>query len=118
MTGMDAATGKPLAGTAHLAQSIGRILSTPIGSRVGRRAFGSALFQLLDGPLTAVTRVRVYAAVAIALAAWEPRLRLTRVGFEIAGAEGRATVTIEGWRTDGPAATELVRLSIPLAPNA
>lgn len=117
MTGMDAASGKPLDGTAHLAQSIGRILSTPIGSRVGLRDFGSALFELLDGPLTAVTRLRIYAAVAIALARWEKRLALTRVGFQAAGADGRAAILIEGRRTDGPAATDLVRLTIPLAPT-
>ena len=115
---MDAATGRPLAGTAHLAQSIGRILTTPIGSRVGLRSFGSALFDLLDGPLTPVTRLRLFAAVAIALATWEPRLRLTRVGFDATGAaDGRATLTIEGRRTDDPAPTDLVRLTIPLSPS-
>jgi hypothetical protein len=55
MIGMDAVTGKPMYDTAHLSQSIGDILSTPIGSRVMRRDYGSALFELVDAPGNALT---------------------------------------------------------------
>lgn len=115
MIGMDAATGKPLAGDAHLAQSIERILSTPLGSRVGLRDFGSALFELLDGPLNPLARLRLFAASALAIARWEPRIRVNRFAL-VADATGQARLTIEGRRTDTRSPAELVRLSIPLRP--
>lgn len=125
MIGMSATTGKPLAGDAHLVQSIADILTTPIGTRVMRRDYGSALFELLDAPLNALTRLRLFAASADALRRWEPRIRLTRValidgegsgtGFGAGSfSGGRATLQLEGQRTDAPDPTSLVRLTIPL----
>ena len=114
---MDAVTGKPLEGDAHLAQSINDILSTPIGTRCCLRDYGSALFELIDKPLTGVTRLRVFAATAVALARWEKRLRLTRVTLTSApddAGTGAAQLTIEGERTDRPAPNSLVALTIPL----
>ena len=112
LNGMHAATGRPLAGDAHLAQSIDDILSTPIGTRCCLRDYGSSLADLIDQPLNGLTRLRVFAATAVALARWEPRLRLTRVAFASAGADGQAVITIDGERTDRPAP---VRLAIPLS---
>jgi phage baseplate assembly protein W len=79
MRGTDAKTGKPLSGIAHLRQSIRDILTTPIGSRVMRREYGSRLFDLLDNPLNDATIVEFYAATAEALMIWEPRLQIQRV---------------------------------------
>lgn len=122
MIGMDARTGQRLDGDAHLAQSIADILSTPIGSRVMRRDYGSALFELIDSPVNAIGRLRLFAATADALRRWEPRLRVTRVrlaepGGDAAGASfaaGRFALTIEGERTDTPAPGALTRFTIPL----
>jgi phage baseplate assembly protein W len=55
MRGIDANTGKALSGLAHLRQSVTDILSTPIGSRVMRREYGSQLFRLIDAPLNRST---------------------------------------------------------------
>ena len=116
MLGMDRLTGAPLDGDAHLAQSIGDILSTPIGTRVMRRDYGSMLFELIDRPLNAATRLQLFAATAIALARWEPRLKLTRVGLSRAGADGQVAIDIEGRRVDRPTrSNSFVQLSIPLA---
>lgn len=118
MIGMDAATGQRIDGDAHLAQSIGDILTTPIGSRVIRRDYGSALFELIDQPMNPLGRLRVFAAVADALRRWEPRLRITRIaltgqdGAMLAG--GGFGLLLEGERTDDPAPTALARFSIPL----
>lgn len=116
MTGLDAVSGRAMAGRDHLAQSIADILLTPIGTRVMRRDYGSALFELLDGPINALTRLRLFAAVAQALARWEPRLRLTRVGIASADADGTLTLALEGKLLDRARPTDLVRLSIPLQP--
>lgn len=79
MRGTDATTGKRLSGIEHLRQSIRDILTTPLGSRVMRREYGSRLFDLIDNPLNEVTLVEIFAATAEALMTWEPRLKVLRV---------------------------------------
>lgn len=79
MRGTDATTGKPLEGIAHLRQSVRDILTTPLGSRVMRRDYGSRLFELVDAPLNSQTIVDLYAATAEALIRWEPRLQVSQV---------------------------------------
>ena len=106
MRGMNASTGRATAGIAHLYQSIAKILTTPIGTRIARRDFGSELPELVDAPNNGATRVRLYAAIATALMQWEPRLRLTRVqlsddltntgaGVQVVDIEGTTTETDE-----------------------
>ncbi len=79
---MNRNTGKNLTGVDHLRQSIIDILTTPIGSRVMRRDYGSRLYELVDAPINRSTLVDIYAAVAHALMLWEPRFELTRVQVE------------------------------------
>ena len=95
MTGMDANTGRPLAGIAHLRQSVRDILTTPVGSRVMRREYGSRLFELLDAPAGPATQVDIYAATASAVGRWEPRLRLRQVRA-IQNGPGRIGIDLEG----------------------
>lgn len=113
MSGMDRLTGKTLDGTAHIAQSIADILTTPIGTRVMRRDYGSRLFELIDAPLNAVTRHLIAAASAGAIARWEPRVKLGRVQVGAGDAGGGLTISIEGTRLDLPGQPPL-NLSIAL----
>lgn len=46
--GMDRVTGRLIGGIPYLWQRLSDVISTPIGSLVGRRDFGSRLFELLD----------------------------------------------------------------------
>ncbi|GAB6178062.1 GPW/gp25 family protein [Desulfobaculum senezii] len=85
MRGIDATTGRDLSGLDHLRQSVRDILTTPIGSRVMRREYGSRLFELVDAPLNGETLVELYAATAEAIAMWEPRFRVERVTAREAG---------------------------------
>lgn len=94
MLGTDAETGKPLTGLDHLRQSVRDILTTPLGSRVMRRDYGSRLFELVDRPLNRATIAEFYAATAEALRKWEPRLRLLKVNLEEV-ISGKATLSIE-----------------------
>jgi len=96
MAGMNAATGRDLDGVAHLQQSIRDVLLTRVGTRVGRREYGSTLLDLVDQPLTPATIVDLYAATAEALARWEPRFRLESVRATAAGAAGRVALTLTG----------------------
>ncbi|WP_019833779.1 GPW/gp25 family protein [Sphingomonas sp. PR090111-T3T-6A] len=118
MSGVDRHTGKPLDGDAHLAQSIFDILSTPIGTRVMRRDYGSALFKLADAPFNPATQLRMYAATATALKRWEPRLALTRISIALGDVPGAFIVSLEGTRTDRTAGNSLTRLTLPLRLSA
>lgn len=92
-SGINETTGQPLADTDHLIQSIGDILSTPIGSRVNRRDYGSRLFELADRPVNASWITDAYAATAEALMRWEPQLRPVRFVFDLSElANGLATL--------------------------
>lgn len=115
MVGMACGDGAPLDGLDHIRQSVADILGTPMGTRVGRRDYGSLLPELVDQPLTATTVLRLYAATAVALSRWEDRLRLRRVGLVAGSRPGAVTIALEAVRTDGAAANARVRLTIPLA---
>lgn len=95
MNGTDATTGKPLDGLAHLQQSIKDILTTPIGSRVMRRDYGSRLPRLVDAPMNRATLIDLYAATAEALATWEPRFSVQQV-IATSAAPGRVELMVKG----------------------
>lgn len=73
MSGLNQRSGRAVDGVEHLRQSVADILTTPIGSRIARRTYGSLLPELVDQPDNGATRVRIFAATAGALMRWEPR---------------------------------------------
>jgi phage baseplate assembly protein W len=89
-------TGAAISGLDHLKQRVQDILTTPLGSRVMRRDYGSLLPSLIDQPLNAATRVRIYAAVATALSQWEPQLNLSRVKLFDGARPGQSVLDLEG----------------------
>ena len=111
MIGMNAQTGRTLTAAGHLAQSVADILTTPIGTRVMRREYGSQLPDLIDWPTNAATRLQAYAATAMALMRWEPRIRLSRVQLFLGEQPGHVVLDIEGTRAD---INEPLSLRIPL----
>lgn len=113
MRGMDAKTGKACSGVAHLSQSIRDILTTPIGSRIERREYGSLLPELIDAPGNGAHVLQLYAATATALIRWEPRLRLRRVAISTTTTTGRVDVDIEGSMVTG----DSVALAVSLREN-
>lgn len=105
MRGTSATTGKPISDVDHLRQSVADILTTPVGSRVMRRDYGSDLPALIDQPDNAATQVRVYAAAATALMRWEPRLRLQQLRTSRTRA-GQLVLQVQGqYLADGRAVT-------------
>ena len=76
---MNINTGRSIEDMEHLRQSITNILSTPIGSRIMRRDYGSRLFKRLDAPLTGELLAEIYADVVEALFSYEPRFEVTNV---------------------------------------
>lgn len=95
MQGINAATGERIAGVNHLRQSIRDILTTPIGSRVMRRDYGSRLIDLIDAPTNRSTMLAIYSATAEALAQWEPRFKLEQVRAT-AAEPGRVVLDLVG----------------------
>lgn len=95
-TGLNAKTGRTLSGWPHVVQSIRDILTTPVGSRVMRREYGSELPLLVDRPMTQRVVLAVYAATAIAIARWETRFSLTGVELQEGNADGRLFLAIYG----------------------
>jgi hypothetical protein len=115
MIGLAATTGRAITGPAHLSQSMADILTTPIGSRVMRREYGSLLPDLIDAPFNDATRLQAYAAVAMALMRWEPRIRLSRVQLSLGEQPGQAYLDVEGNHID---TNEPFSLRVPLALGA
>lgn len=79
MVGMDRRTGLPLAGIAHLRQSIEDLLGTPLGSRRMRPEYGTRLRRMVDLPVNEGWKSAVQAEAARAIGRWEPRIQLQRV---------------------------------------
>jgi hypothetical protein len=94
MMGMNVTTGKNISGMEHIKQSVADILTTPIGSRVMRREYGSVLPALIDQPLNGATLLRAYAAVVVAINQFEPRIRLQRI-VKLVNSEQPGTATLE-----------------------
>lgn len=118
MRGTNALTGRAIEGAAHLRQSITDILTTPIGSRIMRREYGSLLPELIDQPFNGATRMKLFGATATALMRWEPRLRLTRIDLVPSSEPGAFLLDLQGHRTDVAPSSEYTRLTIPLRPRA
>lgn len=111
MSGMNATTGQCLDGIEHLRQSVHDILTTPIGSRVMRRDYGSLLPELIDRPLTDALMLQVYAATIMALLRWEPRLHITAVHRQISpNQHGTAMLELEGITSSGTP----INLEVPI----
>lgn len=95
-TGINRETGRLLQGWDHCVQSIAVVLTTRVGSRVMRRAFGSDLKALQDRNPDPATMMMVYSAIVAALRRWEPGFRLTQIGVDSIGADGVAVFTLSG----------------------
>lgn len=93
--GMNNTNGRRIDGIDHLRQSVVTILTTPIGSRVLRRDFGSRLYDLLDKNITQSLKMQMFAATVEALRKWEPRLDVKRVLVEpVADEDTQHTVSL------------------------
>jgi phage baseplate assembly protein W len=115
---MNRTTGRRIEGLAHLHQSIADILTTPPGSRVMRREYGSLLPELIDQPDNGTTRVRIFAATAAALMRWEPRLRVSRIQIETGTRPGQVVMGIAGTYTPGNAHRQEIDLQLTLQMRA
>ena len=83
-TDMSRDSGRPVADKlAAIRQSLHDIFTTPIGSRIQRREYGSYLFALIDAPMNPANRLRLAAALVDAASRWEPRVTLESAIIEV-----------------------------------
>ncbi|ENV09292.1 hypothetical protein F966_01948 [Acinetobacter higginsii] len=62
-------------------QSIADILTTPLGSRLMRRDYGSILPNLIDQPMNDALRLIIFSAVYSSILRWETRITIQRIQF-------------------------------------
>ncbi|MCF6764838.1 GPW/gp25 family protein [Thiotrichales bacterium 19S3-7] len=63
----------------HVKQSIEDILTTPIGSRVMNRRYGSRIYKYIDKPLNQLTLAKILNAILEAISIWEKRIRINEI---------------------------------------
>lgn len=109
---MNRITGAAITELDHIKQSISDILSTRVGTRIARREYGSQVPDLIDQPFHGATTLRLYAATAMALMRWEPRIRLTRVQLQRGNEASAGVLDLEATRVD---TNQAINLQVPLA---
>ena len=92
---MNVNTGKTISEIAHIKQSIANILSTPLGSRVMRRDYGSRLFERIDQPINGELIAEIYSDIVEAISTWEPRFEVEQVTLQSID-KGKIIIDLEG----------------------
>lgn len=92
---MNINSGKAISEIGHIKQSIANILTTPIGSRVMRRDYGSRLFEKIDRPINGELIAEIYSDIVEALFTWEPRFEVEQVSVHSIE-KGKITIDLIG----------------------
>jgi uncharacterized protein len=95
-TGFDWRSGAVIDGWAHVLQSLEILFSTRFGERVQREWVGSLVPVLLGENLTAETILRTKLAIWVAIEAFEPRYRITKIQSISVSRLGRYVLELEG----------------------
>lgn len=112
MAGMNITTGKRLEGIDHIRQSVADIITTPIGSRVMRRDYGSLIPELLDRPMNDALLMQLYAATVIAVSRWEPRIQISGTRRTVSTQQpGAVVIELQGKTADG----QPLNVGVPIA---
>lgn len=114
MSGLSPVTGRAVSelDDDYIRRSVADILTTPVGSRVMRRDYGSYIPELIDQPLNDQTKLKLYGATAMALMRWCRLARLKSVLLDIDGPSARLQLQLV--RTDLPRPRHLEQ-SLPLS---
>ncbi|EGV2901462.1 GPW/gp25 family protein [Salmonella enterica] len=95
---LDRHTGKTLTDADHIRQSIQDIITTPTGTRVMRRDYGSLISELIDAPVNSALPLQLMAAIFDAIIRQEPRVTVTEI--QLRRSENGLTADIGMMRTD------------------
>ncbi|TCR07265.1 GPW/gp25 family protein [Neorhizobium sp. JUb45] len=94
--GVNVGNGNRLTNWQHVQQSIHKILTTRLNTRVMRRDFGSELPDLIDAKMIGRNVLAVYSAAATAIIRWEPRYRVRAARVTNLTADGQVTLELFG----------------------
>lgn len=78
---IDRHTGGILTDADHIQQSVQDIISTPRGTRVMRRDYGSLISELIDAPVNDILPLQLMAAIFDAIIRQEPRVTVTEISL-------------------------------------
>jgi phage baseplate assembly protein W len=95
-SGIDQKTGRPLAGEAHLAQSIAKIVMTIPTERMMRLDFGMNPTRRLGRLVSAALAADLYRDLVTALLAWEPEFRVVTMRLVSLDRAGGLAVALDG----------------------
>ncbi len=98
----------------QISQSVADILTTPIGSRVMRRDYGSLLADLIDQPINDALLLKIYSAVYTALFIWEDRISIENIRV-LELQQGALTLNLDAVLTG---TSQQINLNIPLKMGA
>lgn len=96
-------------GLAEISQSVFVIITTRKGSDPLRRSFGSDIYEYIDRPITEAIPLMIKAAVD-ALEIWEPRVKVTRVTYNL-DVDGLVEFSIE-WTEQTTNQTDTTKILI------
>lgn len=113
-SGMNKSDGTAIDDIDHIRQSITDILTTPVGSRVMRREYGSDIFTLIDAPINGATKMRLMAATIMAIINWEPRVKVTSMSIYIT-MNGEMVLDVTFERQDGARTKDSVAVNLGMA---
>ncbi len=102
--------GSDLSEIEHIKQSLEDIATTPIGSRLMRRDYGTLLANLIDQPISEVLYLKIYSTLYTAYVRWEDRIEISQINV-VGLKEGQLILDIIGFlKTKG----DEINLSIQL----
>lgn len=95
MTGVNAKTGQPLDGFAHVLQSVEKIITTPQGSRVMREWLGNPGLKLLGENMTEEEILLWFNILYMLVELFEPRLKIIAFSVDDLDRAGFADFTMD-----------------------
>lgn len=111
---MSRENGKKLLVIDHIRQSLADLISTPIGSRVMRRNYGTLVANLIDQPTSEALILKCYSTIYSATLLWEPRIQINQMNIGQIN-QGKTELTIEATLVE---TGENVNLNIPVSIGA
>ena len=71
--------GSMLSEAEHIQQSLEDISTTPIGTRIMRREYGTQLADLIDQPISEALYLKIYSTLYLAYLRWEDRIEISQM---------------------------------------
>ncbi|WP_151710699.1 GPW/gp25 family protein [Acinetobacter brisouii] len=111
---MSRETGLSISEVESIKQSIQDIITTPIGSRVMRREYGSNIPNLIDQPMNDALIVKLYSAIYTPILRWEDRISIESLNISDVSS-GSMQLDLEAVHT---ISGQALNLNIPLQMGA